>query len=53
MQDGVKEYCWPMNLTVTAPSGSSALPRLDELPAEMQGPRVGGLDAALRHRPMI
>ena len=29
MQDGAKEYCWPMARTVTEPSGSSALPRLD------------------------
>ena len=28
MQEGVKEYCWPMARTVTAPSGSIALPRL-------------------------
>jgi len=28
MQDGVKEYCWPIPRTVMEPSGSSALPRL-------------------------
>src|SRR3954453_10616094 len=26
---GVNEYCWPMARTVTEPSGSTALPRLD------------------------
>src|SRR3954469_9518450 len=29
MHCGVNEYCWPMARTVTEPSGSTALPRLD------------------------
>ena len=55
MHCGVKEYCWPIARTVTEPSGSSALPRLLSMnsPAEMQGARVDGFDAALRHGGLV
>ena len=43
MHAGVKEYCWPMARTVTAPSASSTLPRFGSTNSPARCSRVGSI----------